>query len=90
MKIVNSVSFLYSTQASYMCVLHTTCYVAFSTSQLAEAMIAIIPEDINADSDSLGSKSPFLHLKYWRIDILYIVKRETVMDQDSNLAKTVS
>ena len=86
MKIVNNVSFLYSTQTSYMYmymymyVLHTTCYVVFSTSQLAEAMIAIIPEDINADSDPLGSGSPFLHLKYWRIDILYIVKREAATD----------
>ena len=42
------------------------------------------------DSNPLQSGNPFVHLKYCRIDIVYVGKRETVMDQDSNLAKIVS
>ena len=42
------------------------------------------------DSDSLGNGSPFMHLKYHRIDIVYIGKREIVTDHDSNLTEIVS
>ena len=42
------------------------------------------------DSDLLGCGSPFIHLKYCRIDVVHIGKRATVTDQDSNLAEIVS
>ena len=46
--------------------------IALSTSWLAEP---IALEDMDADSDPLGSGSPLLRLKYWRIDILNVGKK---------------
>ena len=40
--------------------------------------------------DLLGSGSSFRHLKYCRIDHMYIGKREIVTDQDGNIAEIVS
>ena len=63
------------------------CYEFSKASQLAEA---IALEDMDADSEPLGSVSLFQSQKFWRINILYIDRRETVTDQDSNSMKIVS